>query len=248
MLEEKNSNQRKISISAIIALICMSVLVIFLIRSFRIIKSQKEAISISLREKETLLKEIHHRVKNNLQVVSSLLNLQTKTTSDANARNALKEGQTRLASMSLIHQRLYSDKNLTGLRIDEYFSHLTAHLFETYNINRDLITLKLEVDDMEMDVDTVVPLGLIVNELITNSLKYAFQDGRQGEVLMSLSRTDRALSLVVQDNGVGIKNVEEVLKGESFGFGLINAFILKLKAKMSVEADQGTRVQISWES
>ncbi len=244
LLYSRNQQQKKLTNWTLIGLLSMIFLSFILFRSYKIIKAQKETISISLSEKDTLLKEIHHRVKNNLQVISSLLNLQTKSTDDEIAKSALKEGQSRVHSMSLIHQNLYKKDNLIGIEMNDYLKSLCRNLFDTYNINSDRILLILEIDDLNLDVDTVVPLGLIINELITNSLKYAFPDEHSGEISISLKKDSGMLILKVRDTGIGL-NPMEVKAGNSFGYSLINAFVKKLKAEMSLISENGTTVIIS---
>ena len=140
------------------------------------IEQKNSIISKALDEKEILLKEIHHRVKNNLHFISALLGLQTDHVSDQVALDALQEGQDRVQSMALIHQDLYQRDDLTSVNVKDYFIKLTEGLFDSYNIHTDDITLQLDIANLDLDVDTVVPIGLIVNELVSNCLKYAFSD------------------------------------------------------------------------
>ncbi|MES1249670.1 MAG: sensor histidine kinase, partial [Chitinophaga rupis] len=156
-----------------------------------------------LREKEVLLKEIHHRVKNNLQMVSSLLSLQSHYITDVQALEAVKDSRNRVQSMALIHQNLYQENDLTGIDIKDYISKLCDNLFHSYNIRAGKIQLIKELQPITLDVDVVVPLGLILNELITNSLKYAFPDGRDGTIKIILKEDPDRLKLAVYDNGVG---------------------------------------------
>jgi len=208
------------------------------------INQQNEIITKSLQEKNILLKEIHHRVKNNLQVISSLLALQSRKIKDDVALEAIKDGRTRVHSMSLIHQNLYKKDNLTGIEVKDYFDKLCKSLFNTYNISSDQIKLKTNIDNLNLDVDSVVPLGLILNELITNSLKYAFPGDREGFIEVSLKETTEGLLLSVADNGIGIKNPEKVMEGDSFGYDLIDAFKLKLDAELAIEVSNGTQVDM----
>ena len=208
------------------------------------IESQNELISKALAEKDTLLREIHHRVKNNLQVISSLLRIQSNQTKDEIAIDALKEGQARVQSMSLIHQDLYQKENLTGVRMKVYLERLTQNLFSTYNISKDRIQLKMSIVDLNLDVDTVVPLGLIINELVTNSLKYAFPNDRSGTVSVSLVESIDSLILKIEDDGIGINSSNSVLTEGSFGYNLIQAFAHKLEAEIIIDGSEGTRVQL----
>ncbi len=244
-LQAENTAQKRISTIAIIGLIALGLLALFLFKSRKTIAQQKEKISKSLDEKDTLLREIHHRVKNNLQVVSSLLRLQTRATDDDKAKDALNEGQTRVESMSLIHQNLYQKENLTGIRMKDYLEKLSKNLFNTYKVANDEVKLQLNIADLNLDVDTVVPLGLIINELITNSLKYAFPNGSAGELTVNLSENEGVLHLIVRDTGVGFPAEElEKRKKDSFGFTLIQTFTKKLKADLNLRNENGAVVDL----
>ena len=195
-------------------------------------------------EKEVLLKEIHHRVKNNLQVVSSLLSLQSHYIKDVQALEAVKDSRNRVQSMALIHQNLYQEKDLTGIDIRDYISKLCDNLFHSYNIQADKIQLLKELQPINLDVDVVVPLGLILNELITNSLKYAFPDGREGIIKIILKEEQDKLKLGVYDNGVGSVPMERLNEEHTFGYKMIRAFLQKLKGEMHVYSEDGTKVEV----
>lgn len=196
------------------------------------------------KEKEILLKEIHHRVKNNLQFISSLLNLQSQHIDDPTALDALKEGQDRVKSMALIHQNLYQEKNLTGVELKKYFEKLISNLFHSYNINDNNVQLHMDVDNLNLDVDSVIPLGLIVNELVSNSLKYAFPDNKNGSIKVSLKEANEMLVLTVSDDGIGFENEKEILSNNSFGYKLINAFKDQLEADMKIKNENGLSISL----
>ena len=240
--QERISRQRLALGGATGGLGILSFLIYRIFGQKRQIESQHKTISSSLSEKETLLKEIHHRVKNNMQVISSLLRIQSNQTEDAGALEALKEGQSRVQSMSLIHQDLYQHDNLTGIFMPDYLEKLSRSVIETYQLNPDQIKIDIEVDDMTLDVDTVVPLGLIINELVTNSLKYAFPKNREGNMYISLTEQDDQLLLTVKDDGIGIIG-DEQKKG--FGSGLIKAFADKLDAELLTTEDEGLQVSLT---
>jgi two-component system, sensor histidine kinase PdtaS len=242
--EARLSRQRLMLWGGGAILLIVSFLLFAIYRLYRKVADQNEVIAVALEDKNVLLKEIHHRVKNNLQVVSSLLNLQSYKITDETALQAIKESRARVQSMSLIHQTLYRKDNLIGVNINDYLDKLCQSLFETYNINNDRISLKTDIETLMLDVDSVVPLGLIINELITNSLKYAFPGERQGSIDVKVQETTAGLILTVADDGVGIVNVKEVQHGDSFGFELINAFKHKLEADLEIESEQGTRVRL----
>lgn len=149
------------------------------------------------------MKEIHHRVKNNLQIISSLLDLQSLTIQDAQASEAVKESRNRVHSMALIHQNLYNEGNIKGIQIENYINHLAENLFQSYNIQPGKVKLKTDIEQIDLDVDTVIPIGLILNELLSNSLKYAFTNKEAGIILVKLKQLNGSLLLEVKDNGAG---------------------------------------------
>lgn len=209
--------------------------------SNRALAEKNEIIGKALQEKEVLLKEIHHRVKNNLQVISSLLNLQSKNIIDENALAAIRDGRDRVKSMALIHQNLYRDDDLTSVDVRDYIDKLTQSLFHSYNINKERVNLTTHIDELQLDVDVVVPLGLILNELISNALKYAFEQVEYGGLLrVSLTREFDQLVLQVQDNGKGLPESLNMDKPASMGYQLIKSLTQKLKATISIEGNNGT--------
>jgi two-component sensor histidine kinase len=190
-------------------------------------------------EKEFLLKEIHHRVKNNLGVVSSLLELQAAQIDDPKVIDAMKQSQNRVYSMGMIHQRLYQGKNLATVEMKDYFKNLGQHILDSFGVV-DQVNLEFEMEAIEIDIDTAIPLGLIVNELITNSLKYAFPNNRKGKIKISLQRTSAELLLLeVADDGVG-KQEENLNKGPGFGTQLIKLLMQQLNGEMKFQSKEGT--------
>ncbi|MEL6989525.1 MAG: sensor histidine kinase, partial [Bacteroidota bacterium] len=164
---------------------------------------KNQTIEKALEANKVLMKEIHHRVKNNLQVVSSLLNLQSRYVDDSKALAAIKTGRTRVLSMSLLHQNLYKNESLKSVYIKKYFEELSNSLTNTYRLNKQ-IEINTDIDDVELDVDTVIPMGLIVNELVSNALKYAFKDKEKGIVQLSIKQIGNAIKLSVSDDGIGL--------------------------------------------
>jgi two-component sensor histidine kinase/tetratricopeptide (TPR) repeat protein len=203
-----------------------------------IIEKQSEELQI-------LMKEIHHRVKNNLQVISSLLDLQSLTIKDSQAAEAVKEGKNRVQSMALIHQNLYNEGNIRGIQMENYINNLAGSLFHSYNIEPDKVKMKTSIEKLNLDVDTVIPIGLILNELITNSLKYAFKDKDHGEIEVLLKKeNDNSLLLKVKDNGKGFADTGNIPGSGSFGMKMINAFAQKLKAKVNIYNENGACVEM----
>lgn len=213
-------------------------------RTSQQLAAKNEIISKSLADKEVLLREIHHRVKNNLQVVSSLLSLQSRHIADETALEALNEGRNRVKSMALIHQNLYQEDNLTGIDVQAYVRNLCESLFNSYNIEPKRISLQTDIEPLQLDVDTVIPIGLILNELITNSLKYAFPNERTGVLSVRLKHTPGVLLLEVSDDGVGTGAPFDWQKTSSMGFQLIRSFAQKLKARVEVLQEQGFAVRL----
>lgn len=201
-----------------------------------LILAQKNAqISKALGEKEVLLKEIHHRVKNNLQVISSLLSLQSRQLANPQAREAIQSGRNRVKSMALIHQNLYQDEDLVGVDTVEYIDKLTNNLVNSYKVFEKDIEIKTYVDSMKLDVDTLIPIGLILNELISNALKYAFNGVDDGVLEIHLLNQDNSIHLKVSDNGGGLPKNFAIENSKSLGYRLIKAFSEKLSAALTIE-------------
>ncbi len=239
---EKKELQRKLLLYLAIAALLIVVLL-----GFFFIKNRKKNIQISeaLQEKEILLKEIHHRVKNNLQVVSSLLSLQQRQSKDATTQQALQEGRDRVKAMALIHQNLYQDKNLVGVPLKPYIETLVNNLVFNYKVEDKNIQVITDIDDIKLDVDTIIPFGLIINELISNALKYAFTEKDSGEITIDLKLKDELLILIVADNGVGLPDNFSIENASSLGYRLIKSFSQKLKATLTIEnPSEGTKVRL----
>ena len=193
-------------------------------------------------DKDILIKEIHHRVKNNLQLVSSLLTLQGRDIDDEKAKSAIQDGKNRVRSMALIHQDLYLKETIKNINVKDYLEKLTTDLFLTYKIDQNEIVLQLDIDDVDLDVDTIVPLGLIINELITNAIKYAFKEGDQGILGVSLKEKNNVIELIIIDNGVGF-NAENIRK-DSFGTTMIKALTRQLNATITTDTSKGTNTKL----
>jgi len=204
-------------------------------------KLAEETIRASLKEKEILLREIHHRVKNNMQVVSSLFNLQMEHLSDENARRMLKEGQLRIRSMALIHEQLYKASDLSKIEFAPYIRNLAKHLFGFFKTDQTKVGLETDLEDLRLDINTAVPCGLLVNELISNVLKHAFPEGRKGTVRVTLRRKkDGMLELCVADDGVGFPEIFDLRDVGSFGLQIVNLIAEQLEAKIGLERRNGT--------
>jgi two-component sensor histidine kinase len=245
-LETSRKNQQLLSIGLIGALVIIGLGYYVLHikkKSNRLLEEKNKTISKALEEKDILLREIHHRVKNNLQMISALLYLHGKSLDDAPAQAALKESENRVQSMAIIHQNLYQQENLLGVGVKEYLDKLIHHLIDSYNIEKDRIDIRKRIEIQHLDVDTVIPLALIINELISNALKYAFRDGRKGIIEVSIDKADGDLHLEVKDNGMGLSGTFQDGTG-NFGFKLINILSERLGAKLFVKTTGGTSVSL----
>ncbi|MEO8661359.1 MAG: histidine kinase dimerization/phosphoacceptor domain -containing protein [Bryobacteraceae bacterium] len=208
-----------------------------------------EQLKASLREKEVLLKEIHHRVKNNLQVVSSLLGLQARSIEDQLTRKKFEESQNRIHSMALLHECLYQSENLAKIHFTGYIQQLAEYLFRSYGEISDRIHLNVDLDSLYLDMDTAVPCGLIINELISNSLKYGFPNGREGRIMIQLRGIgDRMSSLSVGDDGIGLNDSVDWTATKSLGLRLVRTLSRQLGAEVVLEPGPGTHFRVIFAS
>ncbi len=240
--EQQAANQRNLLLFLAGFLVLAAILLYLLLRT----KAKSNAlIAQSLKEKETLLKEIHHRVKNNLQIISSLLSLQSRFIEDKNAQALVSEGQNRVKSMALIHQKLYQKDNLMGVEALDYIQNLTNTLQSAYGVNSDRVRVNYDIDKLVLDVDTMIPIGLILNELISNSFKHAFPSG-EGLLHIDFKEDQHKLLLTVKDNGVGsTKNINE---SDSFGMRMIKSLSRKLDATINFKFSKGTEASLTIQS
>jgi PAS domain S-box-containing protein len=204
-------------------------------------KKDEDRIKSSLHEKEVLLREIHHRVKNNLQIISSLLNLQSGHIKDKELLRIFQESRRRVRSMAIVHEKLYQSENLSKVDFSKYLKSLTRSLFQMYGVNPGIIRLKIDVEDVFFDINTAVPCGLLVSELVSNALKHAFPKGRKGELSIEMSPYERdRIKLIVKDTGVGLQNDLDFKNAESFGLQLVDMLTQQLQGKMEVKNEGGT--------
>jgi PAS domain S-box-containing protein len=212
-------------------------------------KRAQDRIQASLQEKEVLLKEIHHRVKNNLQVISSLLDMQALSTHNPEAIEVLEDSRHRVKIMAFVHERLYQSEDLASIDVAEYVESLTGHLLTVYEDRAGAVTLELRIDDVVLDLDTAVATGLIINELVSNSLKHAFPSQREGEgaILVALgSLDDDRLELQVRDNGVGLPPDLDVQDSQSLGLRLVNMLTQQLRGALEVDRSAGAAFRITF--
>ncbi len=203
-------------------------------------------IKTSLREKEVLLKEIHHRVKNNLQVISSLLYLQSKNVKDQRSLEILQDSQNRVRSMALVHERLYQSQDLARVDFAKYVRSLVNHLFRSYGVNTNVTKLRIQVEDVFLGVDTAIPCGLIINELVSNSLKHAFPDGREGEIHIEFRANDGQFRLVIRDNGVGFPTDLDFRNTKTLGLQLVSTLVHQLEGTIKLDRSGGTAFEVTF--
>ncbi len=212
-------------------------------------KIAEEKINKSLKEKELLLKEIHHRVKNNLQVVSSLLKLQSSYVNDEESLDQLIDCQNRVKSMALVHQKLYQSKDFSDIDFKEYIIQLTNYLLNVFNSNINMIKIYINAENINLSIDKAIPCGLILNELISNSLKYAFPDGRRGEINVVISNLNNGyFELYISDNGIGFPDKINFKQTHSLGLQLVNTLVEQIDGSISMESINGTSYRIKFEN
>jgi two-component sensor histidine kinase len=200
----------------------------------------------SLREKEALLKEVHHRVKNNLQVISSLLKLQALHLPDPAARAMFVESQARVQSIALVHEKLYQAKDLSNIPFNEYVHSLMSSLLHAQNADGRGISANLDIAPIHLSVEHAIPCGLILNELVTNSLKHAFPDGRGGAIHVMLRRIGSEVQLTVGDDGVGLPDRIEPREARSLGLDLVFTFAEQLDATVKIRRSPGTEFRLAF--
>ncbi len=211
-------------------------------------KTAEDRLQASLGEKEVLLREIHHRVKNNMQVISSLLNLQSRRIQDPAVLEAFKESQRRIRSMALIHERLYQSTDLSRIEFSQYLRNLATHLFHSYQVDSGRIRLSLDAEEVFLNINTAIPCGLIVNELISNSLKHAFPEGRAGEVAVALQRVvGDGYMIRVQDDGIGFPEGLDFRRTETLGMQIVSTLANQIEASIELTRDEGTNFTIRFQ-
>jgi PAS domain S-box-containing protein len=215
--------------------------VIAVVRDVTERKLAEEQIMASLKEKEVMLKEIHHRVKNNLQVISSLLSIQSRYLADPRDAKLFQESQDRVKSMALVHEKLYQSSDLASIDFSSYIERLVTNLFRSYSGNNGNVNLHMDIRDIFLNVDTAVPCGLIVNELVTNALKYAFPGGRDGTVTVSMRIEGDYYVLEVSDDGVGMTPGFDIEKSQSLGLQLVTMLVSQIDGKIMTDISIGTK-------
>jgi PAS domain S-box-containing protein len=210
-----------------------------MVRSERLLKQ-------ALADKDVLIKEVHHRVKNNLAVIQSLLRLQSRQIEDEESRERFLESQNRIKTMALIHEQLYRTENLSNINVADYFYSMTNMLFKAYTVGASKVKHIVDVADIKIDIDVLIPLGLIVNELMSNALKYAFSDTENGELFMGLSAgEDNTFILVVKDNGTGIPEGLDIYSTKSLGMQIVTSLTEQIGGTLELNRNNGTEFRIT---
>ncbi len=245
-LQQTRISKQQTRQTLIISLVFLLLLyLVLLYKTLKINNKKNKMLQKQNKENEFLLKEIHHRVKNNLEIVSSLISLQSAEINDEKIVAAMKNSQHRIQSMSMVHQKLYQEKSLSSIEMKSYFLELANYVVNVFDA-QDRIDVHLEMDEIELDVDTAIPIGLIVNELLTNSMKYAFPHRATGGLTIKLQKTDSQLFLYVSDNGIGKDAIKEQI-GTGFGTKLIKLLTRQLDGKMNLVVENGTTVSFEFQ-
>jgi len=210
-------------------------------------KELEEKLKSSLSEKEILLREIHHRVKNNLQVIISLLNLQSGYIHDAETLRAMTEGQNRVRSMALVHEKFYQSDGISEIDFAEYTEKLCQYIFQSFPETASRVQLTVESDKVAFDLDTAMPCGLLINEIVSNSLKYAFPDGMAGEIVIQLKSEEKnKVRISVRDNGKGMAQEYDLKNPTTLGLQLIDALTSQLNGEVEMIRKDGTIFNITF--
>jgi len=210
------------------------------------LKLAEQQIVASLKEKEVLLKEVHHRVKNNMQIISSMLKLQLDYIKDPSALEFSKNSHNRVKTMALVHEKLYQSNNLARIDFAEYVRSLTIYLLGYYGVNTRHVSLKTDIQKTLMDINTAIPCGLIINELFSNALKHAFPDERKGEISIKFSSESDMNTLIISDNGVGFPSEIDIENPGSLGLQLFNALVHQLHGKINLHINEPTTFEITF--
>jgi PAS domain S-box-containing protein len=210
-------------------------------------KKDEEKLRAALEEREVMLREIHHRVKNNMQIISSLLRLQSRYAKDDKAQEVLNESQNRIRSIALIHENLYQSQDFSRIDFSDYLTRMITHLFAIYKVDSRRIKYQVDAKNVRLDINQAIPCGLIINELITNALKHAFPEDREGEVLVRMRPLDGdGYELAVKDNGVGLPKGFDLRQKGSLGFQIVSDLVKQIEGSIEIRRDAGTEIIIRW--
>ncbi|MDO5836518.1 MAG: histidine kinase dimerization/phosphoacceptor domain -containing protein [Methanobacterium sp.] len=214
--------------------------VVFSMTDINSLKAAEKNLKTSLEDKELLLRELHHRVKNNMQIISSLLNLQSQHIKDKRDLKIFKSSQTRVKTMSLIHEELYSSQDFSHIHLSKYIRNLTKELLTSNIGDPGRVQLTVNVEEIKMELETAIPLGLLINEIVANSVNHAFPNHRKGEIIVDLKRDGDAFVLKISDDGIGIPKKTDFEKAETLGFQLIKNLVNQLDGEIKMQTNHGT--------
>ena len=208
------------------------------------VKAENE-LKESLKEKEILLKEIHHRVKNNLQIISSLLNLQSSYVKNKYDLEIFEESRNRVKSMAMVHEKLYQSDDMARINFKDYIISLGSELFASYKVEP-IIKLNIQVQEVMLDINNAIPCGLILNELITNSIKHAFPNSMEGTISIEMITFDNIIEIMVSDDGVGIPENIDFSKTKTLGLQIVNNLVRQLDGSIGLDRSNGTAFKITF--
>jgi len=213
-------------------------------RTLSLSKANKE-LEKSLKEKEALLKEIHHRVKNNMQIVSSLLRLQSRKIKDKKVLGIFNQSQNQIKSMAFIHEKLYQSKSFSRIDFGSYIEKLIKHLAYFYEGEKKEIKFNINIENIYLEINRAIPLGLITNELVTNSLKYAFPTGEKGEIYIHMKKSPEGkFTIVIGDDGLGVKSSKEIFESETLGVQIVQDLVRQIKGTIELDIEKGLAYRI----
>jgi PAS domain S-box-containing protein len=216
----------------------------------RDITEQKESeynLNKSIKEKEVLLKEVHHRVKNNLQVISSILNLQSSYVKDPNTLSILRESQNRVKSMSFIHESLYRSRDFSEVNFSDYINNLVNNIVHSFYLSKNTVKLITDLGGINLNLDQAIPCGLIINELLTNAMKYAYKDVDEPELLIAISQHKNIIQIKIEDNGVGLPEGFKIDEADSLGLQLVHTLLEQIEGTLVLKVEKGTKYFITFE-
>ncbi len=211
-------------------------------------ENTEDQLKTALKEKEILIQEIHHRVKNNMQIISSLLSLQVMYVDDTEVIDLLRECQNRIKCMALVHEKLYLSKDLSRINMVEYITKLFSTLFDSYSTKKTQIMPILDLDEIYMNIETAIPCGIIINELVTNSLKYAFPTKKKGQIMVGLKDKGQYCELTVSDDGIGLLENFDYNETQTLGLLLVNTLIKQLNGTIELNQEHGTEFKIQFQN
>jgi two-component sensor histidine kinase len=211
------------------------------------VKERTQELEVTLEEKELLLKEIHHRVKNNLQLISSLLKLQIPYIEHEKSAEVFIESRNRVRSIAMVHEKLYNSKSLDKIDFTSYVKNIISNLFQSYNVNQRKVNFVQKMENISLNIETCIPCGLIITEIVSNSIKHAFPDEMEGKIRVELLKSDGQITLKLMDNGIGFPEYIDPEKPDTFGLKLVNLLVNQIRGTIELQNKKGTEFIINFE-